>query len=133
MHYTIKVQFKQLKCIFPFAIMVYVIIRRANMSGNSNKEINAAYVASWKEKNPKLLELETDGKYLKYKNEKLDISNIYMQDVLINPNTFNDIPYMEVQDLFMIIKLHVYAIHVKEKQLQEKVRRLKEYEPRSIG
>lgn len=98
------------------------------MSGNSNKEINAAYVASWKEKNPKLFEFETDGKYLKYKEEKIDIRNIYMQDVLINPNLFNSIPYIEADVLFNIIKLHVYAIQVKEKELEEKVRRMKEYE-----
>lgn len=103
------------------------------MSGNSNKEINAAYVASWKEKNPKLLELETDGKYLKYKEEKIDIQDIYMQDVLINPHLFNNISYIEADILFNIIKLHVYAIQVKEKELEEKVRRMKEYEYRPNG
>ena len=98
------------------------------MSGYSNEKINAAYVASWKEKNPKLFELETDGKYLKYKEEKIDIQEIYMQDILYNPNTFNAIPYIEAEDLFELIKLHTYAIQVKEKELTEKARRLKEYE-----
>lgn len=101
------------------------------MSGNSNKEINAAYVASWKEKNPKLFALETDGKYLKYKDEKIDIREIYMQDVLINPNLFHSISYIEAEVLFNIIKLHAYAIQVKERELEEKVRRMKEYDYRT--
>ncbi len=103
------------------------------MSGNSNKEINAAYVASWKEKNPKLSLLETDGKYLKYMEEKIDIQDIYMQDVLINSNLFHNIPYIDANKLFNIIKLHVYAIQVKEKELKEKVRRMKEYDYRTNG
>ncbi len=103
------------------------------MSGNTNKEINAAYVASWKEKNPKLRELETDGRYLKYKEEKIDIQNIYMQDILMNPTLFNTIPYIDADVLFDLIKLHMYAIEVKEKNLVEKVRRMKEYEYRTNG
>lgn len=98
------------------------------MSSNSNTDINAAYVASWKEKNPKLFEFETDGKYLKYQNEKIDISDIYMQDILMNPNTFNAIPVIEAKDLFELIQLHIYGIQVKEKELLKKARRLKEYE-----
>ncbi len=98
------------------------------MGGVSNKYINAAYVASWKEKNPKLHDLETDGNFLIYNNEKLDIRNIYMQDILINPNIFYGIINMESKDLFNIIKLHTCAIKIKEKELMEKVRRIKEYE-----
>ena len=31
------------------------------MGGNNNFQINAAYVASWKQVNPKLYEIKTDG------------------------------------------------------------------------
>ena len=98
------------------------------MSGNNNIEINAAYVASWKEKNPKLFDIKTDGHFLTYQNQKIDISEIYMQDILMNPNTFHSIFSMEAKDLFNIIELHVYAIQMKEKELENKVRRMKEYE-----
>lgn len=101
------------------------------MSSYSNEKINAAYVASWKEKNPKLVELETNGKYLIYRDKKIEIQDIYMQDILINPNTFNSIPIIEAEDLFNLIKLHVYAIQIKEKELQKKVRRMKQYEYRT--
>lgn len=98
------------------------------MSGNDNFQINAAYVASWKQVNPKLLNLKTDGHYLYYRDEKLDISNIYMQDVLNNPNLFYSMDTIEEQDLFNIIKIHVNAIKIKEEELKNKVRRLNEYE-----
>lgn len=101
------------------------------MSSNNNDKINAAYVALWKEKNPKLKDIKTDGHFLIYKNEKLDIHDIYMQDILINPNTFYGIETMDGNDVFQLIKLHVYATKIKEKELQEKTRRLKEYEYRA--
>lgn len=103
------------------------------MSGNSNEKINAAYVALWKEKNPKLKEMKTDGHFLICKNEKLDIHDVYMQDILLNPNTFYGIETMEENDLFQLIKLHVYATKMKERELEEKTRRLKEYEYRTNG
>ncbi len=98
------------------------------MSGSNNSQINAAYVASWQQKNPKLFEIKTDGHYLTYKNEKIDISDIYMQDILRSPNIFYSIENMECEDLFKIIKVHVYSMLIKEKQLKEKVRRYREYE-----
>lgn len=98
------------------------------MSGNNNIQINAAYVASWKTKNLKLLELKTDGHFLTYQNKKIDISEIYMQDILMNSNTFNFIYSMEAKDLFRIIELHTHAIQMKEKELENKVRKIKEYE-----
>lgn len=98
------------------------------MGGNNNFQINAAYVASWKQVNPKLYEIKTDGRYLYYQNEKLDISDIYMQDILSNPNLFYSMDTIEGQDLFNIIKIHVNAIKIKEKELEDKVRRLSEYE-----
>lgn len=98
------------------------------MSSNNNNQINAAYVALWKEKNPNLKEINTDGRYLVYQNEKLDIQDIYMQDILLNPNIFVEINTMNEKDLFQIIKLHVYATKMKEKELLEKARRLREYE-----
>lgn len=98
------------------------------MGGNENFQINAAYVASWKQVNPKLLDMKTDGHYLYYKNEKLDISDIYMQDILSNPNLFYSMDTIDVEDLFNIIKIHVSAIKIKEKELKDKVRRLNEYE-----
>lgn len=99
------------------------------MSGNDNFQINVAYVASWKQVNPKLFDLKTDGRYLYYKDEKLDISDIYMQDILNNPNLFYSMDNIESNDLFNIIKIHVNAIKIKEKELKEKVRRMKEYDP----
>lgn len=98
------------------------------MSGNDNFQINAAYVATWKQENPKLLDLKTDGHYLYYQNEKLDISDIYMQDLLSNPNLFYSIRTIDGKDLFNIIKIHVNAVKIKEIELKEKVRRLNEYE-----
>ncbi len=98
------------------------------MSSNENEKRNAAYVALWKEKNPKLAEIKIEGNFLLYQNEKIDLKNIYMQDILINPNTFKAIETIEASDLFTLIKLHSYAIQVKEKYLIEKMRRFKEYE-----
>ena len=98
------------------------------MSGKENYEINAAYVASWKQLNPKLVNLETNGHYLYFNNEKLDISNVYMQDILSNSNLFYGMKDIEGQDLFNVIKIHVNALKIKEKQLQNKVRRFNEYE-----
>jgi len=99
------------------------------MGGNDILQINAAYVASWKKVNPKLHDLDTDGRYLYYKDEKIDISDIYMQDILNNPNLFYSIDNIESKDLFNIIMIHVSAIKIKEKELKEKVRRLNNYEP----
>ncbi len=98
------------------------------MSGSDNFQINAAYVASWKQENPKLFDMHTDGHYLYYKNQKLDISDIYMQDLLNNPTLFRNLSSIEGQDLFNVISIHVNAIKIKEKELQNKVRRLNEYE-----
>lgn len=101
------------------------------MGSNNNSQINAAYVATWKQKNPKLDDLNTDGSYLICGKEKLDIRDIYMQDILSNPNIFYSIEAIESKDLFNIIKIHVCAIQIKEKELEAKVRRMKEYEYRN--
>ena len=98
------------------------------MGSNDILHINAAYVASWKKVNPKLYDLNTDGRYLYYKDEKIDISEIYMQDILSNPNLFYSIDNIDSKDLFNIIMIHVNAIKIKEKELKEKVRRLSNYE-----
>jgi hypothetical protein len=98
------------------------------MSSNNIITINAAYVATWKKMNPKLKSLKTDGHYLEYNNEKIDISNIYMQDILNNPNLYYSINSIEAVDLFNVIKLHIIAMNIKEKELEEKVRRYNEYE-----
>ncbi len=98
------------------------------MSGNNNKDINAAYIAFWKSKNPKLNDIETNGKVLTYHNEKINITDIYMQDILRNPNIFYSIDTMESKTLVDIIKVHIFAILLKEKELEEKVRRYQEYE-----
>lgn len=97
------------------------------MGSNNNYRINAAYVASWKQKNPKLQDIETDGHYLIYKNKKIDISNIYMQDVLKNPNIFNSMEVIDSETLIRIIEVHIYSMLIKEKELEEKVRRYNEY------
>lgn len=96
------------------------------MSGMNNSKINAAYVATWQQNNPQLLELKTDGSYLYYQNEKLNIQDIYMQDILSNPNVYQSINKITARDLFNIIKLHAYAIKIKEIDL---IRRMKIYEP----
>ncbi len=98
------------------------------MSSYDNSQINAAYIAFWKQKNSKLNDLETDGYILKYKNEQLRISEIYMQDILRNPNIFYNMDIIEGSDLFKIIKVHTYAMQLKELELEEKVRRYNEYE-----
>lgn len=98
------------------------------MGSNSNIDINAAYVATWKAKNPNLFDLNVKDHFLIYQNEKIDISEIYMQDILINPNLFQSIYFIESKDLFTIIKLHIDAIKIKERTLKEKVRRRKEYD-----
>ena len=98
------------------------------MGGNDNSKVNAAYVASWKQANPKLFDLKTDGNFLYYYDEKLDIRGIYMQDLLRNSNLFYSMNSIEADDLFNLIKIHVYAIKIKETELKEKVRRLNEYE-----
>ena len=41
------------------------------MGSTDNCKINAAYVASWKKKNPKLHEIVSDGHYLFFKNNSL--------------------------------------------------------------
>jgi hypothetical protein len=97
------------------------------MSGNNVIQTNAAYVANWKERNPKLSDLKTDGRYLEYNNERIDISEIYMQDILSNPNLYYSINYINSNDLFNIIKIHVQAMKIKERELERKVRRAKEY------
>ena len=98
------------------------------MSSYDNSQINAAYIAFWKQKNPKLHDLETNGYLLKYKNEQLIISEIYMQDILKNPNIFYSIDTIESDDLFKIIKVHTLSMYLKELELEEKVRRYNEYE-----
>ena len=98
------------------------------MSSNDNFLVNAAYVASWKQINPKLLNLETDGHYLSYFDQKIDISDIYMQDILSNSNLFYSLNTIEEEDLFNIIKIHVDSIKIKEQELKNKVRRFQEYE-----
>lgn len=98
------------------------------MGSNSNSDINAAYVASWQEKNPLLKDLKINGTSLSYKDETIDIKNIYMQDILMNPNIFNNIYKMDSKVLFDLIKLHTWAMKIKERDLENKVRRLKTYE-----
>lgn len=98
------------------------------MGSENNYKINAAYVASWKSRNPELKKLDTDGRFLNYENEQLDINNIYMQDILKNPNIFHSIDTIPCDILFKIIEVHIYSILIKEKELKEKVRRYNEYE-----
>lgn len=97
------------------------------MSGKSNIDINAAYVASWQEKNPLLKDISLENNILSYKNEKINIEDIYMQDILMNANTFNSIYKIDGKVLFDLIKLHTFAIKIKERDLKIKLRRLKEY------
>lgn len=92
------------------------------MSSMDNVKINAAYVATWQMNNPQLLKFKTDGKYLYYQDEKLDISNVYMQDLFRNSNLFYNINTISAQDLFNIIKLHTLAIEINERKLNIKVR-----------
>ncbi len=98
------------------------------MGSNDISQVNAAYIASWKQLNPKLRDLETDGYFLKYLNEEIDIREIYMQDILNNSNLFYSLDSIEEQDLFNIIRIHVDAIKIKEEQLKNKMRRFQSYE-----
>ena len=97
------------------------------MSGTTNEKINAAYVASWKDKNPQLSSLQTDGHYLTYQNQKIDISDIYMQDILLNPILFQNMSHINADTLFNVIRLHVDTIKMKERDLRNKARRLLNY------
>ena len=92
------------------------------MGSNDISQVNAAYIASWKQLNPKLRDLETDGYFLKYLNEEIDIREIYMQDILNNSNLFYSLDSIEEQDLFNIIRINV------EEQLKNKMRRFQSYE-----
>lgn len=91
--------------------------------GSSNKDINAAYIALWKSKNKNLVDIDTDGEYLIYQNEKIDIREIYMQDILRNPTIFASINQISSNKLIQIIKTHLEAIKIKNIELEEKVRR----------
>ena len=99
----------------------------SNSPNNSNQNINVAYVTSWKERNPQFSLLQTDGHYLMYQNQKIDIRDIYMQDILLNPILFQNIYQLKAQELFDVIRLHVDAMKMKEKDLANKTRRLQEY------
>ncbi len=98
------------------------------MSGYNNQKINAAYINAWQQNNPKLLELKTDGETLKFNNETINISNVYMQDLLINPNLFYNIASISSKVLFEIIKTHTIALKIKELTMLEKVRSWNKYE-----
>ena len=91
--------------------------------GSSNKDINAAYIALWKSKNKNLVDIDTDGEYLIYQNEKIDIREIYMQDILRNPTIFTSINQMNSDTFIQIIKTHIEALKIKNIELEEKVRR----------
>ncbi len=98
------------------------------MSSRENAKTNAAYIAYWQQLNPKLLALSTDGCILHYEQESLDISDIYMQDILRNANLYGSIPTIEAKDLFAIIKIYVITMKIKEEEHRQKLRRLEEYE-----
>lgn len=96
------------------------------MSSFDNSKINAAYVASWKQANKKLEELKTDGKTLYYQDKTLNIQDIYMQDLFSNSNLFYSMNTIGPNDLFNIITIHTIAVKIKEQDLENKVRRIKE-------
>ncbi len=83
---------------------------------NSNVRANIAYIEYFKTLNPKLREINCDGNYLQYNNKKVDISQIYMQDILANNALYQAIRDIEAIDLVNLIELHVYAVQVKERK-----------------
>ena len=93
------------------------------MSGNSNNNVNAAYVALWKSKNKNLVDIDTDGDYLFYNKEKIDIRDVYMQDILRNSTISTAIHQMDSPTFVQIIKMHKTALDMKKIELEEKVRR----------
>lgn len=92
------------------------------MNSDDNARINAAYIRNWQQHNPKLLALKTDGKTLQYENNVVDISNIYMQDLLINRNLFHNINTVDCKVLFDVIKTHTFATISKEIEMEQKLR-----------
>lgn len=94
------------------------------MHSSDISKINAAYVATWQQNNPKLLDIKTDGKYLYYQKESIDIEDIYMQDLFSNSELFYRMNTISAKDLFCIIKVHVYATKIKESKLNANVRRM---------
>ena len=82
---------------------------------NSNVRANIAYIEYFKSLNPNLKEIICNGNYLVYNNEKIDISNVYMQDILANNTLFQSIRNITAFDLVNLIKMHIYAVKVIEK------------------
>lgn len=91
------------------------------MDLSNNLIANIAYIEHFKANNPKLNELKCSGKYLEYLGERIDISDIYIQDVLTNRNLFESLKDIDANELFIIIKLHCEAIQIKEQGLINKI------------
>lgn len=66
---------------------------------------NILYLKEWINYNPKLNELNINDKYLNFKNDQIDISDFYFQELLYNENFRNKILTYEANDLYQIIKV----------------------------
>ena len=95
------------------------------MEFNENIFANVAYIEHIKSHNPKLKDIKCSGKYLEYLNEKIDISEIYIQDILTNKMLFDSLGTIEAEDFLTIIKLHIGAIKIKEKEFIYKMGEMK--------
>lgn len=95
------------------------------MNLNNNVDANIAYIEHFKTLNPKLNEIKCVGKYLEYQGEKIDTSGIYIQDILNNRLLFDSINEISADTLITIIKLHIQAVKIKEKELINKMGALK--------
>lgn len=85
---------------------------------------NIMYLNEWMKENEEIKnELSIDGNYLKYKNEeKLDISNFYLPEILENENLRADIWDKEKitgYDLFHIIKVHCQTEELLKQEQKE--------------
>lgn len=91
------------------------------MNLNNNIQANMAYINHFKALNPKLSDIKCEGKYLEYNEERLDMSGIYIQDILSNRYLYENLKEIDAQTLVTIIKLHIEAVKIKEKELINKI------------
>ena len=85
---------------------------------------NQMYLTEWMRYNPSLQEvLRLDGNFLCYKDqERLDISQIYLPEILYNEPFRNDLANPEEMngyDFFQIIKIYSQTNEILEKEKKE--------------
>lgn len=87
-------------------------------------DINRGTLINLYEQFPESLkDLSMNGKYLIYLNEKVDISNFNINDLLSSNGVFfESLSVLSSEDIFKIIKLHAIRLNscIKEKQKEDK-------------